>query len=115
MNKNDFPNIKSPVLENVVSDAMLTHFFNGTSFGSIDGDVNAQRVYLAQAALKHQAGYHNGYTINEVLLLCDLIPKPAPANDEEDCIELTKRGRMFLHQTFASRDLHLNPSFLTRK
>lgn len=95
MNKSKFPNIKAPVRETVVSDEMICYYFDGTNFGS-DHSATHRRMILANGVLKNQAGYWNGHTMFHIMIACNLVTKKG---------NITKRGRIFIHQEFSTNNV----------
>lgn len=56
-----------------ISDQQIKEAFTGTQFGAIDGDVKAQRKFLAQGIMKRACDYSTGYTIKMILIRLELI------------------------------------------
>jgi len=86
------PPMTHPYPENVVTDDMLLYWFEGTNFGCEHTAKNLRKL-LANGLLKHQAGWHNGYTMQQVIRCHSLVNKRGNIN---------KRGRMFLWEYFSN-------------
>ena len=56
-----------------ITDIQIEEAFTGTKFGTIDGDVVAQRKFLAQGIMKTACGYSTGHTIKMILVWLGLI------------------------------------------
>lgn len=89
------PPMKHPFPESVVTDEMLNYWFEGTNFGC-EPTAENRRKLLANGLLKHQAGWHNGYTMQQMIKRHSLVNK-------RGCIN--KRGRMFLWEYFKSSNV----------
>ena len=90
MTKPKLPTMNIQSSNSVISDEMLQYYFDGTNFGCEQTATNQRRL-LANGLLKHQAGWHNGYTMQQLIKAHDIVNKKGNIN---------KRGRMFLWEYF---------------
>jgi hypothetical protein len=77
----------------VLTNADIITLFDRTHFGNIDGDVQAQRKFLARACLKTLTGYWNGHTIFRIMCNAGLVT-------DEKHPTLTPHGKRFVYNTF---------------
>jgi len=90
MTKPKLPTMNIQSSNSVISDEMLQYYFDGTNFGCEQTATNQRRL-LANGLLKHQAGWHNGYTMQQLIKAHYIVNKKGNIN---------KRGRMFLWEYF---------------
>lgn len=88
----NLPSIAPQSQDSVVSDEMLQYWFEGTNFGCDPSAANRRRL-LANGVLKHQAGWHNGHTMQQMIKCHSLVNNRGNIN---------KRGRLFLYEYFSN-------------
>ena len=93
--KPELPTLDPRSSESVVSDEMLGYWFEGTNLGSEPTAENRRRL-LANGLLKHQAGWHNGHTMQGMIKCHQLVNKRGYIN---------RRGRIFLWEYFKSSNV----------
>lgn len=86
------PSMTHPYPDTVVTDVMLSYWFEGTNFGC-EPTADNRRKLLANGLLKHQAGWHNGHTMQQMIKCHSLVNKRGYIN---------KRGRKFLWEYFSN-------------
>lgn len=96
MNKEPkLPTLDPRSQSSVVSDEMINYYFKGTNFGG-EQTAGSRRKLLANGLLKHQAGWHNGYTMQQMIKRHSLVNKRGNIN---------KRGRLFLWEFFKNSNV----------
>ena len=91
----DLPSMDPRSQDSVVSDEMLEYWFEGTNFGC-EPSADNRRQLIANGLLKHQAGWHNGYTMQRMIECHSLVNKRGNIN---------KRGRLFLCEYFSNSNV----------
>jgi len=95
MDSPKLPSLKPYSRESVISDDMLSYWFKGTCFGCEHTPENLRKL-LANGLLKHQAGWHNGHTMQQMIKRHEVVNKRGHIN---------KRGRLFLCEYFKSSNV----------
>ncbi len=74
------------------TDEGITRAFNGTRFGP-DETIEFRRDYITKALLKNLVGYHNGYTMHQILVTLELV-----RGDVTEKPKLLKLGKWWLYE-----------------
>ena len=75
-----------------MTDEMLDYWFAGTNFG-VQPTADNYRRLLANGLLKHQAGWHNGSTMQSMLKCHSLVTSQGNIN---------RRGKLFIWKYFTN-------------